>query len=125
MKFTITLSSLLLFLFISFNIQAQDIGDSCLTHGDCHAYAQTVSSYHAIITKTGTDSFGNTTCSRLCYQIELTKYCAKQPNRLLGKCQQEFTPEIPFFNPDDPNACDVAVDRLPLPTIRTHACYEL
>lgn len=56
------------------------------------------------IIKTGTDAQGGQTCALRCYTFEEFGDCED------GICKPPPTPEMPTFNPSDPNRCDQACD---------------
>jgi hypothetical protein len=63
---------------------------------------QTVSECY--IVKTGFDQFGSATCEVRCYNVERFGDCTN------GICTPPIPPDVPSFNPTDPNACATAID---------------
>lgn len=75
-------------------------GQACISKEFC---AQSVVQ-ECLIVKTGTDNTGSPTCALRCYNR------LKYGDCLGGVCIPPTVPDVPTFNPADPNRCDNAVD---------------
>jgi hypothetical protein len=74
-------------------------GDFCITKEWCQKEPVT----RCLVVKTGTDPLGNTTCRQQCYTTMEHGDC----NR--GVCVPPDQTPPPYFDPNDPSACDDAV----------------
>lgn len=84
-------------------------GQKCLSHGQCQDAApiESVACFKVI---TGLDHNGNVTCRMSCRNLLAASYCKKKhPRQIVGRCHLESFPS-PTFDPNDPNACNGAVD---------------
>lgn len=79
---------------------SKPIGEFCIAKEWCAKSPVT----KCLIIKTGTDNLGNTTCRQHCYVTQEYGDCKN------GVCVAPVQPTIPTFNPNDPNACNNAVD---------------
>lgn len=78
---------------------SKPIGDSCIAKEWC----QKTTIVKCFVIKTGTDTLGNTTCRRQCYNVEQFGDCKG------GVCVSPPQDTIIPFDPNDPNACNNAV----------------
>jgi len=75
-------------------------GQRCIAKEWCAKHPVT----RCFIIKTGTDTQGGQTCALRCYTFEEFGDCEN------GICKPPPTPDMPTFNPNDPNRCAQACD---------------
>lgn len=84
---------------------SKPFGQKCIAKEWCQKETVT----RCFIVKTGFDSQNQTTCALRCYTTQEYGDCMN------GTCVSGPKPEIPVFNPNDPNRCDTAYDPSELP----------
>jgi len=75
-------------------------GQQCIASEWCMKHPVT----QCFIVKTGIDVLGTDTCALRCYTFEKFGDCQN------GICKPPPQPDMPVFNPDDPNKCATAID---------------
>lgn len=84
---------------------SKPFGQACIAKEWCAKETKT----QCFIVKTGFDSQNQVTCALRCYTTQEFGDCQN------GRCVAGPTPEVPVFNPNDPNRCDEAYDPSELP----------